>query len=76
MSRTIPVLLLTLCVAISCAADEGTDADYAARMAREHAGDQPTPGAAAGDPGQISFIFRVRDDAGAQPTFSGLAVRP
>jgi carboxymethylenebutenolidase len=51
MSRNIPILLLTLCIAVSCSADETTDADYAARMAREHADDQPTPGAAGGDPG-------------------------
>ena len=44
--------LLLLSTTLGCAAEHDADADYEARMASEHAGDEAVPGAAAGDPAQ------------------------
>ncbi len=50
MNRNLLALLLIATSALGCAAGEDSDAEYAARMAQEHADDTPEPGAAAGDP--------------------------
>ena len=52
MIRNLFAFLLIAIVPLGCTADESSDADYAARMAQEHEGDTPIPGAAAGDPAQ------------------------
>ena len=50
MLRTLVISLFLLTGTLGCATEAGNDdADYAARMAREHAGDQPIAAAAAGD---------------------------
>jgi len=50
MLRTLTISVFLLTSVLSCAAGgPAEDADYAARMAREHAGDEPIPAAAAGD---------------------------
>lgn len=48
--RNLLAFLLIAIGSLGCAADKSLDADYAARMAQEHEGDTPVPGAAAGDP--------------------------
>ena len=49
MDRFLLAFSLIAVVSLSCASGEDSDADYAARMAQEHEGDTPVPGAAAGD---------------------------
>ncbi|MDH3402069.1 MAG: dienelactone hydrolase family protein [Acidobacteriota bacterium] len=47
--RTVAVVLSLTTFALACAAGQDSDAEYAARMAAEHEGDEPVAAAAAGD---------------------------